>query len=103
VTRPATLPGVKHAYHLFPVWSQAVPRDDLILALKCAGVGVVVNYRAIHLLTYFRDTFGFRRGQFPNAERIGDCTLSLPFYPNMPHEHADRVVAALRETARRAA
>jgi UDP-4-amino-4-deoxy-L-arabinose-oxoglutarate aminotransferase len=103
LTRPNTLPGVKHAFHLFPVWTEAEPRDELLLALQRAGVGVVVNYRAIHLLTYFRDRFSFRRGQFPNAERIGDCTLSLPFYPNMPHEHADRVVAALQATARRAA
>jgi len=57
----------------------------------------VVNYRAIHLLSYFRERYGFRRGQFPHAEKIGDSTLSLPFYPNMPLEHADRVAQALRQ------
>jgi dTDP-4-amino-4,6-dideoxygalactose transaminase len=100
VTTPATKPGVKHAHHLFPVWSDALPRDTMILELQRAGVGVVVNYRAIHLLTYFREKFGFRRGEFPNAERIGDLTLSLPFYPNMPVDHADRVVAAMQHSVK---
>jgi UDP-4-amino-4-deoxy-L-arabinose-oxoglutarate aminotransferase len=55
----------------------------------------MVNYRAIHLLSYFRETFGFSAGDFPVAERIGDESLSLPFYPNMPREHADLVVDEL--------
>jgi dTDP-4-amino-4,6-dideoxygalactose transaminase len=76
LSRPKTLPGVEHSWHLFPVW-------------------IMVNYRAIHLLTYFSQTFGFKPGDFPNAERIGDASLSLPLYPNMPLEHVDRVVEAL--------
>jgi UDP-4-amino-4-deoxy-L-arabinose-oxoglutarate aminotransferase len=100
VSTPATKTGVKHAHHLFPVWSDRLPRDEMIVGLQRAGVGVVVNYQAIHLLTYFREKFGFRRGQFPNAERIGDRTLSLPFYPNMPLEHADRVVTAMEQAVR---
>jgi UDP-4-amino-4-deoxy-L-arabinose-oxoglutarate aminotransferase len=57
----------------------------------------MVNYRAIHMLTYFRETFGFRAGDFPVAERLGDANLSLPLYPNMPSEHADIVAEALAQ------
>src|SRR5206468_3608133 len=74
LTCPATKPGVKHANHLFPVWSNDAPRDQLVLALQRQGIGDVVNYRAIHLLSYFRQRYGFRRGQFPWAEQIGDRT-----------------------------
>ena len=49
-------------------------------------IGAVVNYRAIHLLTFFRKTFGFEEGLFPIAERIGDSTISIPFHPKLPHE-----------------
>jgi UDP-4-amino-4-deoxy-L-arabinose-oxoglutarate aminotransferase len=96
VTRPATLPGVRHAWHLFPVWVDADRRDRVIKALQERGVEVMVNYRAIHLLSYFRDTLGYRPGDFPVAERIGDSTISLPFYPQMPLEDADAVVVALQ-------
>ncbi len=93
---PKTRPGVRHARHLFPVWIQGGRRDEVVKKLQEAGVGVVVNYRAIHLLTYFRKTFGLRSGDFPKAERIGDSTLSLPFYPSMPESHVARVADTLR-------
>lgn len=92
---PVTRPGCRHAHHLFPVWVDS--RDDVIAALQCRNIGVVVNYRAIHLLSYFRDQFDYRPGQFPNAERIGDRTLSLPLYPAMPPSHVDHTVAMLKE------
>jgi UDP-4-amino-4-deoxy-L-arabinose-oxoglutarate aminotransferase len=56
----------------------------------------MVNYRPIHLLTYFQKLLGHKRGDFPNAERIGDSTVSLPLYPDMPVEHVDIVSGALR-------
>jgi dTDP-4-amino-4,6-dideoxygalactose transaminase len=94
--RPATLPGVDHAWHLFPVWIGDGERDRVITQMQEDGISVMVNYRAIHLLTYFSETFGFRPGDFPIAERIGDASLSLPFYPGMPLEHVDRVAETLR-------
>ena len=48
-------------------------------------------------LSYFSETYGFKRGDFPIAEGIGDVTISLPFYPNMPLEDVDRVIEVLRE------
>ncbi len=96
---PRTLPDVRHARHLFPVRVEGGRRDLVIESLQEAGVPVVVNYRAIHLLTYFREAFGFRRGNFPVAEWIGDATVSLPLYPGMPEEDVEIVCGALRELA----
>ncbi|MBI5171415.1 MAG: DegT/DnrJ/EryC1/StrS family aminotransferase [Candidatus Melainabacteria bacterium] len=93
---PKTLDGVKHARHLFPVWVAADRRDSLINELQAAGISVVVNYRAIHLLTYFRETYGFQPGQFPVAEALGDACISLPFYPGMTKEQVRRVVDTLK-------
>lgn len=95
LTRPRTLAGVEHSRHLFPVWIGAGRRDEVIQKLQDAGVSVMVNYRAIHLLTYFRESFGFQPGAFPIAEQLGDASLSLPLYPNMPVEHVETVVEAL--------
>jgi UDP-4-amino-4-deoxy-L-arabinose-oxoglutarate aminotransferase len=93
---PSKWPGSQHAHHCYPMWIEGGRRDEIVDGLHRSGVGVVVNYRAIHLLTYFRETFGFLPGDFPNAEKIGDSTISLPFYPNMPREQARQVVEALR-------
>jgi UDP-4-amino-4-deoxy-L-arabinose-oxoglutarate aminotransferase len=96
VELPRTHAGARHARHLFPAWVPAGRREAVLRGLHDRGVGVVVNYRAIHLLSFFRERFGFRPGDFPNAERIGDRTVSLPFYPSMPAGHVDLVVEALR-------
>jgi dTDP-4-amino-4,6-dideoxygalactose transaminase len=95
VTWPQTLPGVKHARHLFPVWIVNGTRDSVVAGLYQRGISTVVNYRAIHLLTYFRERFGFKPGAFPCAERIGDMTISLPFYPAMPEAPVAAVAEAL--------
>jgi len=95
VGRPVTRPETRHAYHLFPVWVDGGRRDAVVAGLQAEGVPVVVNYRAIHLLTWLRQAFGHAPGDFPGAERIGDVTLSLPFYPRMPVDDADYVVDAL--------
>lgn len=97
VRYPQVVPGSKHCHHLFTVWVAPEQRDRAISELLKRGVNVAVNYRAIHLLTYFRETFGFEPGQFPNAEKIGDCTISLPFYPTMPLHFIDYVTDSLRE------
>lgn len=97
LTWPARLPGARHANHLFTVWVAPARRDAVIAALAARGIATVVNYRAIHLLTYFRERFGFLPGMFPHAERIGDQTISLPFYPTMPDGDLRAVAVALRE------
>src|SRR5262249_1368711 len=96
---PDTITGFsgRHARHLFTVWVADGRRDELIQGLQDAGIGVMVNYRAMHLLTYFRETLGFKRGDFPVAEEIGNATLSLPFYPGMPDEYVDHVVWTIRD------
>jgi Predicted pyridoxal phosphate-dependent enzyme apparently involved in regulation of cell wall biogenesis len=96
LTWPQTLPGVKHAHHLFPVWIVNGRRDEVIAGLHQRGIPTVVNYRAIHLLSYFRERFGFKAGALPMAERIGNAAVSLPFYPGIPDEHVTAVANSLR-------
>ena len=60
------------------------------------GVGVAVNYRAVHLTTYYAERFGFTRGMFPNAERIGDSTITIPLWPAMTDAQVDEVIAAVK-------
>lgn len=100
----ASRPGAVHARHLFPVRVSASQRDLVVEELHKAGVGNVVNYRAIHLLSYFKEQLGHEEGDFPVAERIGSEVLSLPFYPTMPEESVLRVCRTLRDVvARRSA
>jgi dTDP-4-amino-4,6-dideoxygalactose transaminase len=91
----STRPSAVHARHLFPVRVPAKIRDDLIVNLNEQGIGTVVNYRAIHLLSYFSSVLNHKKRSFVNAEKIGDETLSLPFYPSMTDDQANYVIDVL--------
>jgi len=105
-TALAQVPGVDYprvpdpfwsARHLFPIWVAAGRRDQIMAGLQSRGIGVAVNYRAVHLLEYYARRFGYRRGALPAAESIGDRTLSLPCYPRLTDEQVERVIAAVAE------
>jgi dTDP-4-amino-4,6-dideoxygalactose transaminase len=97
---PRVPAGARSARHLFTIWVPPERRDDALWQLQEKGIGVAVNYRAIHLLSYYRDRFGFKPGAFPNAERIGNSTLTLPLYPSMTDQQVETVIGAVREVAR---
>jgi dTDP-4-amino-4,6-dideoxygalactose transaminase len=101
VVRPGDREGALHARHLYAVRVAPDKRDRTMEALKADGIGCVVNYRAIHLLKYFRERYGYHPGDFPAAEQIGDGTISLPFYPGMPDADADYVVDCLKQALKR--
>lgn len=89
---PQVLPGVKSARHLFTIWAPEGKRDRLLSWLQQQGVGCVVNYRAVHLREWYRRQFGYRPGDFPVAEAIGERTISIPLYPALTDEEVDYVI-----------
>ena len=64
------------------------------------GLGVAVNFRAVHLLSYYREKYGFKPGDLPISERIGDRTITIPMYPKMSDTEveyvADSVIQAFQ-------
>lgn len=92
-----TIPAVvgKSAHHIFTIQVAADRRDAILQNLQERGLGVAVNFRAIHTLTYLRETLGLPPEQFPVAKRIGDCTITLPFYPKLTADEIDHILASV--------
>jgi len=80
---------------LFSIWVKASRRDAILKALGKYGIGVAVNYRAIHLLKFFSERFKFPKGRFPHSEQIGNSTISLPFYPELASVEFEYVIRIL--------
>jgi dTDP-4-amino-4,6-dideoxygalactose transaminase len=95
-----TLPGVRHALHLFTCLIDdartRVPRDRVLSGLHALRIGTGVHYRPVHLHDWYRRTFSHREGDFPHAESIGARTFSIPLSPAVTDDDAADVVAALR-------
>jgi perosamine synthetase len=53
-------------------------------------------FPAIHLMSYYRETFGYREGQFPVCEDIASRSIALPFFSEMTEGQVQRVGEALR-------
>lgn len=60
------------------------------------GIGIGRHYPALHLFSLYRE-MGYCEGQFPNAERIGRETVTLPLFPAMQIADVDRVCESLCE------
>jgi len=92
-----TMPHSRHARHLFTIQVPEKKRDSMLHTLQKKGVGVAVNFRAIHLLKYYRKKFGYKEGDFPVAEKIGNRTISIPLYPKLKDVEVDYVIKTVKE------
>ena len=99
VSYPRVPPGATSARHLFTIWVPPERRDQTLAELQDREIGVAVNYRAVHLLAYYQSRFGLARGSFPNAERLGDSTVTLPLFPLMTDDDQQQVIDAVRAVA----
>ena len=95
VTFQSDDPGEVHAYHLFQVRTDR--RDALAAHLRGLGIDVVVRYPTpIHLQPAFSE-FGWRKGEFPIAERLAQGTSLLAcIRPDMPESETMFVVNGVR-------
>jgi perosamine synthetase len=73
-----------------------VDRDATILALREQGVQSKPYLPAIHLMSFYREAFGHREGQFPVCEEVAARSIALPFFPEMEEGHVAFVAEALR-------
>lgn len=92
--------ATRHARHLFTIQIEGDKRDSVLYLLQEREIGVAVNYRAIHLLQYYREKLGCQEGDFPVAEGIGRSTISLPLYPLLQDDEQDYVIRMVREVAK---
>ena len=100
---PARAPAgeeVGHSWNMFsvllPLDRLAITRKQFIDAMHARAIGIGISYEALHLTTLCRG-LGYREGDFPNAERIGRETVTLPLFPAMNTDDIDRVCQAVAE------
>jgi len=84
-----------HTYHLYPILVEN--RDKLITKLAKDGISCSVHFVPVHLFSWYKRTFGYRTGDFPNAESVYNKEVSLPIYPRMTDKQVDFVISKVRE------
>jgi perosamine synthetase len=97
----AAATGLKHSWHLYVIRLNLsrlkIDRAHFIDELKGRGIGTSVHFIPLHIHPYYRDTFGYKPQDYPNAFAAYERIISLPIYPKMSDQDVDRVVKAVRE------
>jgi len=79
---------------LLPLSQIRISRAEVMAALRERGIETGVHYPAMHTFSVFHK-LGYRAGDFPYAELVGQSTLTLPLFPSMQDEDVDRVCSAI--------
>jgi len=77
-----------------------VERDACVEGMRSRGIDTKPYLPAIHLMSFYRERFGHREGEFPVCEDVARRSLALPFFPELSEAQVDRVTGALREVLR---
>lgn len=102
VTPADPAPDTVHARHLY----------TLLLDIDCAGmtrdafqqrlfeknIGTGVHFVSLHLHPFYRDTYGYRPEDYPNASEISRRTVSLPLSAKLTDDDVEDVIGAVRDT-----
>lgn len=96
--RPTWVSTAAAAAHLYPiVVDDPARRDAVIDGLSARNIGTSVHFIPLHLQPAFQRHYGYKRGDFPNAEYFYDRTVSLPLYPILTDDEIGRVIDGVRE------
>jgi perosamine synthetase len=95
--------GIVRGWFVFTVLlPHGVDRNATISALRDQGIASKPYLPAIHLMSFYRERFGHRRGEFPVCEDVAERSLALPFFPQLREDEVARVAEALAAALGRA-
>jgi dTDP-4-amino-4,6-dideoxygalactose transaminase len=93
--------NTRHARHLYTILLDVdrlrISRWEFIGALKEQNIGTGIHFIALHLHSFYQNRYGYKRGDFPNAEFISDRTVSLPLSSGLRDEDIDDVINATQK------
>ena len=105
LTMPAVADGNKHVFHLFPVMIEpyefGMNKDDFIDSMHHRfNIKVGFHYIPLHWTTAFKKR-GFKKGQYPNADKVGEQLVTLPINPRQSRESLDYLIESIRKISGR--
>jgi perosamine synthetase len=101
IETPSVLPGCRMSWFVYVIRLNAKkyrqPQRDVILR-KLIDRGIQVNnyFAPVHLQSFMVEKFGYKVGDFPITDSIGERTIALPFFNNLSAEQAELVCRELK-------
>jgi dTDP-4-amino-4,6-dideoxygalactose transaminase len=87
-----------HSGHLFPICLRdGTRRNDFMTFLRERSIGTTPYYTPLHLFSYYQKVFGYKKGDFPNTEYLGERLVCIPLYPGLEDNEQDYVIDSVKE------
>lgn len=87
------------SYHLFVIQltsEKKITRNNVLNSLNSKGIGAAIHYIPVHMQPYYKN-LGFKKGNFENAEKYYENTITLPLYPDLSIEQINYISTSLCE------
>lgn len=101
---PYRVENITHTHNIYGILVDTknlkINRNEIIEKLKEYNIGSIVYFRPLHLQPYFQQNFGYKKGDFPNAEYVFERLICLPLYPGMKIKDVKFVSTILKKIIR---
>lgn len=95
---PNELDKQKHVYQMYTIQLKYKKiRDELQNYLNKKGIMTKVYFYPIHLKSYYKNKFGYKKGDLPKTEELSKKVLTLPMYAAMPKKEIDYVTNSIND------
>jgi dTDP-4-amino-4,6-dideoxygalactose transaminase len=88
-----------HAWHLYVIRLKLdrlrIDRKKFIEEMKQRNIGCSVHFIPLHMHPYYRDTYGYKPVDYPQAAQMYGRIVSLPIYAKMTDDDAEAVIEAV--------
>ncbi|MBF0613178.1 MAG: DegT/DnrJ/EryC1/StrS family aminotransferase [Magnetococcales bacterium] len=107
---PAHMEGLEHGYQSYPCLFQPEPvtlesiprinqaRNGWMDRLQQAGISTRPATHAVHMLSFYREKYGLKQEDFPNAWAANDCSISLPLFHGMTNEEQNYIIQTIQNS-----
>lgn len=86
-----------HAFHLYQLKVEPELRHELYTYLKENKIMCQIHYVPMHFHRFYQSQFGYKHGDFPQAEEFYKKTLSIPMYHDLNDEEVERVIEVIKQ------
>jgi len=87
--------NAESAWHIYPIQVPEGSRREVFEYLQKKGIGVQVHYMPLNLQPFYKKKFGYKKGDFPNAEKYYQGAITLPLFPGLTREEFKYVVTCV--------
>ncbi len=92
---------VSSCFHLYAVQidfnALGKSRSQVMQELRDQGIGTQVHYIPVPTQPFYKETFGYKDGDYPVVEKYYEQELSLPLYPGLGDEDVENVIEAVKK------